>query len=107
MKTNAVLIKSFNVLLFVILLLLLVDLVFAGSTGTTGAGTEFNQLVTRLQQWAVGGLGRAISLAAVIVGAIGSVIRSNPLPILSGIAFAVILNVTPGIITSLLTGTIK
>ena len=71
-----------------------------------GSGTEFNAVVTQLQGWATGGLGRAISLAAVIVGAIISVVRSNPMPILSGIAFAMILNFTPGIVVNLLSGLI-
>ena len=81
---------------------LLPEIAWAGG----GTSTEFDTLVVKLQQWATGGLGRSISLAAVIVGAMVSVVRSNPMPILSGIAFAIILNFTPGIITGLLSATL-
>lgn len=80
-------------------------LLSTGAFAGTG-GTEFTAVVTQLQGWATGGLGQVISLAAVLVGAIISVVRSNPMPILSGIAFAMILNFTPGIVVNLLTGTI-
>lgn len=68
--------------------------------------TTFDTVVTQLSNWATGGLGRVIALSAVIVGAIISVVRSNPLPILSGIAFAMILNFAPQIITGVLSATI-
>ena len=71
-----------------------------------GANAEFDAVVVQLTAWATGGLGRVVSLAAVIVGAMFSVARSNPLPILSGIAFAMILNFTPDIVTGILTGTL-
>ena len=81
-------------------------LALSGAAHAGGGGTEFTTVVTQLQEWATGGLGQVIALAAVLVGAIVSVVRSNPLPILSGIAFAMILNFTPGIVVSLLTGTL-
>lgn len=77
----------------------------SGALAGTG-GAEFTDVVDTLQGWATGGLGQVISLAAVLIGAIISVVRSNPMPILSGIAFAMILNFTPGIVVNLLTGTI-
>lgn len=69
-------------------------------------GDDFEDVVTELTGWIQGGLGVTISLAAVIVGALMSIVRSNPLPILSGIAFAMILNFTPTIIDGILTGTV-
>lgn len=83
-------------------------LLLLGAAAQAGGGgdTTFNTVVTQLTNWATGGLGRVISLAAVIVGGIASVVRSNPMPILSGIAFAMILNFTPGIVTGLLTGSL-
>lgn len=86
---------------FAAILLLLGDSCLAG----TVAG-PFDPVVLQLTNWAEGGLGRVISLSAVIMGGIVSVIRSNPIPILSGIAFAMILNFTPDIVTGLLTGTL-
>lgn len=71
-----------------------------------GAGDDFEDVVTELTDWIQGGLGVTISLAAVIVGALLSIVRSNPLPILSGIAFAMILNFTPTVIEGIITGTI-
>ena len=86
--------------LFAVLALLLPEAAVAGDDG------EFEDVITQLTEWATGGLGRVVSLAAVIVGAMFSVARSNPIPILSGIAFAMILNFTPAIVTSILTGTL-
>ncbi len=77
---------------------------FAAPALAGAGGTEFNPIVTELSDWAEGGLGKVISLAAVIVGAVVSVARSNPMPILSGIAFAMILNFTPDIVTGVLGG---
>ena len=89
------------------LVLLLACLGLAAPEAFAGTGdTTFNNVVTQLTNWATGGLGRVIALSAVIVGAIVSVVRSNPLPILSGIAFAMILNFTPQIVTGILTATI-
>lgn len=67
-------------------------------------GAEFNTLQTQLEAWIKGGLGKTIALAAVVIGAVLSVARSNPLPILSGIAFAIFQQYTPDIIGGILTG---
>lgn len=71
-----------------------------------GGGTEFATLQTQLETWIKGGLGKTIALAAVVIGAVLSVARSNPLPILSGIAFAIFEQYTPDIIGGILTGLI-
>ena len=80
------------------IVLLAPEAVFAGDDA------EFEDVIEQLTAWATGGLGKVVSLAAVIVGAMFSVARSNPIPILSGIAFAMILNFTPAIVTGILTG---
>jgi len=69
-------------------------------------GTEFNVLRVQLEGWIKGGLGKTVALAAVTIGAVLSVARSNPLPILSGIAFAIFQQYTPDIIGGILTGLI-
>ena len=71
-----------------------------------GANAEFDAVVVQLTAWATGGLGKVVALSAVIVGAMFSVARSNPLPILSGLAFAMILNFAPGIVTGILSATL-
>ena len=92
--------RRVKLLCLVAALLLLGTSAFAGG----GSDTTFDTVVSKLTGWAEGGLGRVISLAAVIMGGIISVVRTNPIPILSGIAFAMILSFTPGIVTGLLTG---
>ena len=88
--------------------LALTIMLLLGAAAHAGGGgdTTFANVVTQLTNWATGGLGQTISLSAVIIGGIVSVVRSNPMPILSGIAFAMILNFTPAIVTNLLTGTL-
>ena len=74
---------------------------FAGTTGT-----EFMALYTWINGVVTGYLGRAIAMASVAIGALMSVARTNPIPILAGIGFAIFLQYTPTIITGILTATI-
>ena len=53
-----------------------------------------------------GYFGRAVAVAAVGLGAILSIARVNPVPILSGAGFAIFLQYTPTIITGILTATV-
>lgn len=78
----------------------------AGSAfaGTTGA--EFQNLYTWIDGVVTGYLGRAVAVAAVGIGAILSIARVNPIPILSGVGFAIFLQYTPTIITGILTATV-
>ncbi|NCN88127.1 MAG: conjugal transfer protein TraB [Gallionella sp.] len=72
--------------------------------GTTGA--EFQALYTWVLGIATGYAARAIAIAAIVIGALMSLGRGNPMPILSGIGFAVFLAYLPGVINGLLTATI-
>ena len=72
--------------------------------GTTG--TEFQALYTWVNDVVTGYFGRAVAVAAVGLGAILSIARVNPVPILSGAGFAIFLQYTPTIITGILTATI-
>ncbi|WP_285615969.1 TraA family conjugative transfer protein [Hydrogenophilus thermoluteolus] len=76
----------------------------AAMAGTTG--TEFQNLYNWVNNTVTGYFGKAISVAAVGVGAIMSIARVNPIPILAGVGFAVFLQYTPTIITGILTATI-
>ncbi len=74
---------------------------FAGTTGT-----EFQALYTWVNDVVTGYFGRAVAVAAVGLGAILSIARVNPVPILSGAGFAIFLQYTPTIITGILTATV-
>lgn len=74
---------------------------FAGTTGT-----EFQALYTWINGVVTGYLGRAIAIASVAIGALLSVAKTNPIPILVGIGFAIFLQYTPTIITGIMTATI-
>lgn len=72
--------------------------------GTTGA--EFLALYTWIMGIATGYAARAISIAAVVIGALMSLGKGSPMPILAGIGFAVFLAYLPGVVNGLLTATI-
>lgn len=72
--------------------------------GTTGA--EFQALYTWILGIAQGYAARAIAIAAIVIGALLSLGRGSPMPILSGIGFAVFLAYLPGVVNGLLTATI-
>jgi conjugal transfer pilus assembly protein TraA len=72
--------------------------------GTTGA--EFQTMYTTLLNWATGYLGKAIAVAAFILGAGIGVARSSPIPALVGVVFALFMVYVPNIIDSIMTATI-
>ena len=74
------------------------------TAGTTG--TEFLALYTWVNGVATGYGGRLISIAAFLVGAMMSVAKGNPIPLLVGIAFAIFMQYIPTIINGILTATI-
>ncbi|TXF11195.1 TraA family conjugative transfer protein [Pelomicrobium methylotrophicum] len=82
-------------------LFLIAGSAFAGTTGT-----EFQNLYNWMNGVVTGFFGKAVSVAAVGIGAILSIARVNPIPILSGVGFAVFLQYTPTIISGILTATI-
>jgi conjugal transfer pilus assembly protein TraA len=72
--------------------------------GTTGA--EFQSLHTLLQGWAEGYLGRALAIAAFLVGAAIGFARGTAFPALVGLVFAVVFAIGPGVINGLISGVI-
>lgn len=80
--------------------------VLAGSAFAGTTGTEFQQLYNWINDVVKGYFGRAVAVAAVGIGAILSIARVNPIPILSGVGFAVFLQYTPTIITGIMSATI-
>lgn len=92
--------KKLNQLLLAVAMLV----PFAAFAGTTGA--EFQALYNWVLGIATGYAARAISIAAVVIGALMSLGKGSPMPILAGIGFAVFLSYLPGVINGLLTATI-
>jgi len=88
-------------LLAAVALCLVAGTALAGTTGT-----EFQTLYTWINGVVTGYFGRAVSVAAVGIGAILSIARVNPIPILAGVGFAIFLQYTPTIISGVLTATI-
>ena len=63
---------------------------FAGTTGT-----EFQTMYTTTLNWATGYLGKAIAVAAFILGAGIGVKRSSPIPALVGAVFTLFMVYVP------------
>jgi conjugal transfer pilus assembly protein TraA len=72
--------------------------------GTTGA--EFLNLYTWIMGIASGYAARAISIAAIVIGALMSLGKGSPMPILAGIGFAVFLAYLPAVVNGVLSATI-
>jgi len=90
--------RNMKIALFGAALFLMAGGAFAGTTGT-----EFQSLYNWINNVVTGYFGRAVSVAAVGIGAILSIARVNPIPILAGVGFAIFLQYTPTIITGILT----
>lgn len=91
--------------LLALLVLVIACLLAADAISGTG-GTAFNPLYTFFEDLVLGFGGKTASVAAVALGAIFSMARVNPVPILAGVAFAIFLNFSPGIINTIMTATI-
>lgn len=79
---------------------LIADQALAGVTGT-----EFQALYTWVNGVVTGYFGRTIAVAAVGMGAIIAIAKTNPIPILAGAGFAVFLQYVPTIVTGIMTAT--
>ncbi|MGC8519385.1 MAG: hypothetical protein ACP5P4_12825 [Steroidobacteraceae bacterium] len=71
--------------------------------GSLSSGDTFYGLVQTLLSWIDGGLGIALALSSVLIGAGVAVIRSSPLAMVVGIAIAALLHWMPSIIINLMT----
>lgn len=84
--------------------LALFALVGSANAGTSGA--EFQSLYTWLNGVVTGYGGKAAAMASIGIGALFSIGRSSPIPILGGVAFAIFLQYVPTIVTGILTATV-
>lgn len=89
---------------FIAVAALSVCLISTASAGTTGA--EFQQLYDWINGVVTGYGGKAAAMASIGIGALFSIGRSSPFPILGGVAFAIFLQYVPTIVTGILTATI-
>jgi conjugal transfer pilus assembly protein TraA len=75
--------------------------VFAGTTDT-----EFQQLLNKITSWAGGYAGKALAVVALMVGVMTGMVRTNFLPVVAGIGFALALAFGPGVLTGIVSATI-
>lgn len=90
-----------KVLVLAVLTLGLLGSAYAGTTGS-----EFQALYTWLNGVVTGYGGKAAAMASVGIGALFSIGRSSPIPILGGVGFAIFLQYVPTIVTGILTATV-
>lgn len=93
--------RKTQIVIAAVALSLMAGSAFAGTTGT-----EFQSLYNWINNVVTGYFGKAVAVAAVGIGAILSIARVNPIPILAGVGFAIFLQYTPTIISGILTATI-
>ncbi len=84
---------------------LMLSLVATGPAfaGSLSSSDTFYGLVQTLLSWIDGGLGIALALASVLIGAGVGVVKSSPLAMVTGIAIAALLHWMPAIIINLMT----
>lgn len=95
MKSN-----KLKLILAALLCALIADQAMAGVTGT-----EFQALYTWVNGVVTGYFGKTIAVAAVGMGSVLAIAKSNPIPILAGAGFAVFLQYVPTIVTGIMTAT--
>ena len=98
---NAV--KTVSALLFTsaILLIIAIAPAYAGTTGT-----EFQQVYQTIRDWTAGYLGRAIAMAAFIVGLGFGIMKASPVTAVAGVAIAFFIMVGPNVLDAIATATI-
>jgi conjugal transfer pilus assembly protein TraA len=74
---------------------------FAGTTDT-----EFQQLLNKVVGWAGGYAGKALAVVSLLVGVMTGMARTNFLPVIAGVGFALALAFGPNILTGIVSATI-
>ncbi len=100
MKLSWLITRSKSMALILVCGLLATSPAFAGSLSSSDT---FYGLVQTLLSWINGGLGIALALASVLIGAGVAVVKSSPLAMVVGIAIAALLHWMPAIIINLMT----
>jgi conjugal transfer pilus assembly protein TraA len=86
-------------------LLLIGCAAFAGTTGGGTTGSEFLNLYNMIFGWATGYLGRSLAIGSFLLGAILG-LAGKVILCLSGLGFAIVLAMGPGIINGMFSGLI-
>ena len=74
---------------------------FAGTTDT-----EFQTLLNKVVGWAGGYAGKALAVVSLLVGVMTGMARTNFLPVIAGVGFALALAFGPGVLTGIVSATI-
>lgn len=80
-----------------------------GMMATVFAGTadvEFQQMLNKVVAWSGGYAGKALAIISLLVGIMGGMARTNFLPVIAGVGFALALAFGPGILTGIVSATI-
>ena len=80
---------------------LMVSTAMAATAGGGVTGTEFQSLFDMLVGWAEGYLGKALAIAAFVVGALVGFAKSTAMPALVGIVFAIVFGLGPTVINGM------
>lgn len=78
----------------------------AAVAGSGTADTTFNDIYNWINTIITGSAGKTIALAAAGIGALMTIGRGNPIPILTGVAFAIFLLYIPSVISTIFSATI-
>ena len=74
--------------------------VTGAAMATTSTDTDFAAIVTLLENWSTGTLGRTFALGMFIVGIAAGIVKGSVMAAVAGIAGALVMNYGPGIITN-------
>lgn len=79
----------------------------AAMAGNGASGdTTFNNIYNWIHQIVTGSAGKTIALAAAGIGALMTIGRGNPIPILTGVGFSIFLLYIPSVITTIFSATV-
>ena len=83
---------------------MLASMMVAGSAMATANGSgdaTFNSILTQVEGWATGSLGKLLAISAFIIGMGMGLVRQSAMAVVLGIAFALILGYGPTVITNI------
>lgn len=72
------------------------------ATGATG-GTDFDQVVNRMNGWLGGSLGKTFALGALAVGLAIGIVKQSVMSVVTGAAVALSASIGPGVLSGIFT----
>ncbi|MQT97249.1 TraA family conjugative transfer protein [Pseudomonas helleri] len=73
---------------------------------TAGSDSTFTTIVTNLDDWMTGSLGKVFALGALGTGLAIGVVRQSVMSVVTGVAVALSASVGPGVLTNIFTATL-